>query len=145
MTNQESELIAAIRGVDADDDRARERGCTEPEQVVRHVLEEYTDVGWPVVVAELVKERRPAARLRHELAVRPHAVAQQQPDIVAAGTRSQQVGGSRHARPTCELSVVVSAAFAGIMRAWQPTRGSSTATIITTSRLTRLPGIKTGR
>ncbi len=49
-------------------------------------------------VAQLVEERRSAAALLHELAVRPRAVADEQADVVVVGPPAQEIGavvGSR--------------------------------------------------
>ncbi len=95
------ELGAPVRGVDADDDRAADRGRAEPEQVLRRVVEEDADVRRRSGIAERLPQRGAPARLGGELAVGERAVLESRRDVVAVSVPEEEFGRAGHGGAFC--------------------------------------------
>ena len=96
VTDEESELLAPIGRVDADDDRGGERGADEPEEVVGDVLKQDADVRRPPRPPQGIEERSAAAALLENLAIGPCPVTDQEPNTVVASPLTEHVGGGHH-------------------------------------------------
>jgi hypothetical protein len=54
VIDQAKQFSPTVRGIHTDDHRARKSGGTQPEEVVRRIVEKHPDMWWPVRIANVL-------------------------------------------------------------------------------------------
>ena len=94
VTDVGSQFLAPAGRVDADDGGTRERGTTEKEHVLGHVVEQHADVEGPVGPQRL-EPRRARRALTHDSGPRPRLVFEPQTDVLVVRARGEQLRDRR--------------------------------------------------